>query len=409
MELVSGSTFWTAINNVPHKYTYLSNDMDYDVVVIGGGVTGAICAYHFIEAGINTMLVDKNIIGYGSTSASTSILQYEIDTDLIGLKGLIGIDNAVKSFKLCEKAVYDIEKIICSLEDKCGFTLRDCFYYTPTESDAAILKKEFDLRKQYGFDVEFIDENSSKNMFSFPVKAGIYSRRGAGQIDPYRFTHNLISSSVKKGLKVFENTEIIDVNTDEKFVTLTTRNKFKIKAKKVIIAQGFNSRRYIDKKTAILTRSFTIVTKPIENFNGWHNKCIIRDTNDAYTYLRSTDDNRIIIGGEDMDVGGDNSRISKPPTNDSLSQAKFDILSERLKTLFPLIPDIEIEYKFSGLFGETKDGLPYIGEYEGMPNCYFCLGFGSNGILYGILGAQLLRDLHLGNYSSELELFKFNR
>ena len=59
MELVSGNTFWTATNNIPYKYTYLSNDMDYDVVIIGRGITGAICAYYFTEAGINTMLVKK--------------------------------------------------------------------------------------------------------------------------------------------------------------------------------------------------------------------------------------------------------------------------------------------------------------------------------------------------------------
>lgn len=409
MNLVSGDILWTSINSIPNKYPYLSEDIDCDVLIIGAGVTGAICSYYFTEAGIDTAIIDKNIIGYGSTSASTSILQYEIDTDLIGLKGIIGLENAVECFKLCEETVYEIEKIVNSLNHKCGFSLRDCFYYTDSKADTSILEKEYEIRKTNGFDVELIDKKKAGNMFSFPVETGIYSRRGAGEIDPYTFTHKLISHSTNRKLRVFENTEMVSIRQGDKGVEVATKNKFKINTKKVIFASGFEAKELIDRKTAILTRTFTLVTKPTSNFDGWNNRCIIRDTNDPYTYLRTTSDDRIIIGGEDLDLGGKNSKVSSLTNDDAVSIDKYEILKNRFLSMFPKINNIEVEYRFSGLFGESGNDLPYIGEYEKYPNCYFCLGYGSNGILYATIGAKLIRDLYLGKKSKFLDLFKVDR
>ncbi|WP_026895358.1 NAD(P)/FAD-dependent oxidoreductase [Clostridiisalibacter paucivorans] len=409
MRLISGETIWTKINEIPKKYTYLSDDLECDVAIIGAGITGAICAYHLTKAGIDTIIVDKNIIGYESTSASTSILQYEIDYNLVGLKGIIGEENAVKSFKLTADAVYEIQNIIKDLDDDCGFNLRDCFYYTNNESDISLLRKEYDLRKNNGFDVEFIDKSKAEERFSFPVKAGIYTNGNGGEIDPYRFAHALISKAEKNGLKVFENTEIVKINPSMNGVQLTTKNGFNISCKKALIAAGFESKNYIQQKTAILSRSFTIATKPIKNFAGWYKRCIIRDTNSPYTYLRTTSDDRILIGGEDLDVGGINSKVSNLSHENPISLDKYNVLQKKLGEMFPNIRDIGVEYSFSGIFGETRDGLPFIGEHEKYPNCYFCLGYGSNGILYATLEGKLLTDLYQGKIREELDLFKFHR
>lgn len=409
MNLVSGNTLWNNKTDIPYKYPYISKDINCDVLVIGAGITGAICSYYFSMDGIDTVLVEKNIIGYESTRASTSILQYEIDNNLVGLKGDIGLTDAIKCFKMTQNAVYDIEKMVNNLDDKCDFNLRGCLYYSDKENDVNMLKNEYKLREENGFDVDYLNNKTALEKFPFPIKAGIYSKSGAGEIDPYKFTHQLIKKSVENKLKVFENSEIIELINEKDSVSLITNNHFKIKAKKVIIATGYNGRNYLKNKTAILTRTFTIVTKPVNNLNFWYNRCIIRDTNQSYTYLRTTNDNRIIIGGEDVKIGGQQSKIANLTNSDSLSQQKYELLLNKLKKLFPEVSNTEVEYKFSGYFGETKDGLPYIGECVDYPNCYFCLGYGSNGILYSNIGAKLLKELYRGNYCNELNLFRLDR
>lgn len=237
---------------------------------------------------------------------------------------------------------------------------------------------------------------------------GIYSKNLAGEIDPYRFTHALIRKSLTHGLQIYENTEAITIKNENDNVLITTQNGFNIKANKVIIATGYEARKYFNTKTVILSRSFNIVTNTIPNVNGWYNRCIIRDTDNPYVYIRSTQDDRIIIGGEDEKLGGERSKLYNLNNDDPISSKKYNTLLDKLKVHFPNIC-CNIDYSFSGFFGETKDGLPYIGGHSDYPNHYFCLAYGSNGVIYGAIGARLLRDLYFGESSDMLSLFRLER
>ncbi len=408
MNTVSGKLYWTDINDVPKKYPYLSRDLDTEVAIIGGGISGALCGYAMSTEGIPCVLLEANIAGYGATSASTSILQYEVDYDLTELSSKTGEKKAVLSFRLCESAVHDIKRITDKLGDSCGFQYRDCLYYSPSKSSQRKMHHEYKKRLDTGFNVEHIDAESAQGMFSFRLETGIYSRGASAQIDPYRFTCALLERSEKNGLSVFENTEVTGIENTGGAVYVKTNKHCTVTARKVIIATGFEALKYINEHIANLTRTFTIVTEPVKSFKGWHNACIIRDDNDPYTYLRTTGDNRIIIGGEDLPVGGERSKLYTGRDIDNVSNEKYTLLENRLKQMFPEI-EAKAEYRFSGLFATTKDGLPYVGEYAPMPGCWFCLGFGSNGILYSLLGAQILLELYLGRNQEALSIFRFGR
>lgn len=409
MNLVVGNALWKTINEIPVRYASLKEDIDCEIAIVGGGITGALCAYYLTEAGIDTILLEKDIVGFASTSASTSILQYEIDNDLYIMEKTMG-QKAAEAFRLCYKAVDDIANIITNLEDNCGFTRTSCLYYSNKKDDEKALRKELKAREAAGFNVEFLDEKKGGEMFSFPMKAGIYSKDGAAQVDPYKFTHALLSYNTKVGLKIFEKTEVKNIDSYSDHVILTTSDNHKIKAKKYILAVGYVGKDYVNMPTVSLSRSFNIVTKPVKDFSGWFNKCIIRDTSNPYTYLRVTLDYRIIIGGEDLPVKQPGDEIDElSDNNGQICINKYNALEDRLRFMFPDIKDLEIEYTFNGIFGNTSDGLPYAGTYGGRPNCYLNFGFGSNGILYSNIGAKLIRDSHMGVYNPAADLFSFGR
>lgn len=410
MKLISGNMLWTSEQKIPNKYAYLSENTECDILIIGAGITGAIISHYF--TGLDNkkiIMVDKNIIGYGSTRASTAVLQYEIDNDLTNLIHMVSEDNAVKAFKLCQKAVYDVQGIIKEINAGCDFEIKDCFYYTNNKSYINYMKKEYELRKKYGFDVEFLDEESAKEKFPFEIKAGIYSNACAAIINPYQFTHELIKKSEEKGMEVYENTEIVEIIPNEGNVLLKTNNDYTIKADKVIIATGYEARKYINKKTGILSRTFTIASEQFDYDIDWYNTCIIRDNNDPYIYIRPTGNNRVIIGGGDEDVGPESSKMSNLTEDEKVTKIKYKYLKDKLVEHFPKLKDINIEYEFNGIFAVTKDDLPYIGEYKNMPNCYFSLSYGANGILYSVIAGQLLLDLYLNKNPEDLKLFSFER
>ena len=83
MQLMSGNFYWPKKSNIKNIYPYLTSDINCDVLVIGGGISGAITAYYLAKEGADVVVVEKNIVGYGQTLASSAILEAQMDLDIL--------------------------------------------------------------------------------------------------------------------------------------------------------------------------------------------------------------------------------------------------------------------------------------------------------------------------------------
>jgi glycine/D-amino acid oxidase-like deaminating enzyme len=84
------------------------------------------------------------------------------------------------------------------------------------------------------------------------------------------------------------------------------------------------------------------------------------------------------------------------------------LLKQKFNKLLPHVP-FDTDFMWAGTFAETKDGLPFIGSIAQMPNTYFALGFGGNGITFSQVAAEILRDLLSGKQHEYAAIFRFNR
>lgn len=400
IQYVQGKPLFTYINKNKKQYPYLTQDLETDICIIGGGVTGAIASYYFSKNNIKTTVLEKKRIAHLSTSVTTSLLQYELDDNLSDLTEYTTIENGLKSYKLGLKALDEIKEFIDTYGNKCDYKKRDTLLYTAKKDEVNGIKIEYNLRKENGLDVEYIDENN--NEYSFDIKAGIISKNGGAELDPYKYTNQLIEVALSKGTNIYENTEVIDLIHYDNYVEVITEYGYKVKAKKVIVATGYNTQLFTNRNFATKTTTFNIVTKPVSNFDGWNDKILIRDNCDPYNYLRTTADNRIIIGGEDVDFFPD-------IFNEKLADEKYDILENRLKSMFKDIKNIEIDFKYCGTFASTPDNLGFVGPDNKHDNLWYLLGYGANGILFAILGAMMLSQLYDGKENKDMKLFKVDR
>src|SRR6186997_551336 len=145
MKLSSGYPLNLIKNGLPFSYPKLERDIKTDVLVLGGGISGALAAHYLIQTGIDCTLIDARTIGLGSTCASTSLLQYEIDRPLHELVPMIGERAAVRSYKLGEIA---IGKLL-SLAKRIGLIeaeRKQSLYYAAYKKDEEFVKNEFNAR-----------------------------------------------------------------------------------------------------------------------------------------------------------------------------------------------------------------------------------------------------------------------
>lgn len=262
------------------------------------------------------------------------------------------------------------------------------------------LEEEYNIRKSNGIDVKFLLEDN--NPFGFNLKSGVYSKNGGAELDPYLYAHQLLEVGCNNGLRAFENTEVLRVQNLDEGVEVVTNYNNKIKGKIIIVATGYNTSLFTERNFGITTTAFNVATKPVKSFEGWQDQILIRDNNKPYNYFRTTWDNRIIAGGEDISFIPD-------IFDEKAANEKYSILEQRIKHMFPLIKDIEIEYRYCGAFTSTQDNLGFLGKDPKNSKQWYCLGYGANGILFAILGGIMLSDLYLGKVHKDLELFKIDR
>ena len=401
MDLKSNEPFWLVKNGIISSYPSLKNDETCDVLIIGGGITGSLIAHQMVKDGHKTILIDKREIANGSTSATTSMLQYEIDIPLYELIEKIGEKGAVESYEACSKSIDDLAKISKEIKSNAGFEKKDSLYFASKKKDVSWLQKEFEARKKAGFKVKWLEpEQISKKFGLQKTFGGILSEKGAS-IDAFKFAHELLDFNVKKGLKIFDKTEMKSVKYHKTFNEVLTTENHRIKAKKIIYCIGYESKSLIKEDFVKLKSTFAIVSeideKKVEKFGN----TLFWNTDDPYIYMRTTDDGRLLIGGGDED-------FRDPEKRDAmLSQKEKEIL----KTLKKILPEYQFytDFTWAGTFGETKDGLPYIGTHKNFKNSYFVLGFGGNGITFSVTGMEMASNFMKNKKHPLTEFFKFGR
>lgn len=400
MDLKSGYPYWLIKNGLPYNYPKLTQNIQTDIAIIGGGISGALCAYELTASGIQCLVVDARTIALGSTCASTSLLQYELDKPLYQLRSLIGNRNAERAYILCGEAIDHLKKISTAVGCQ-AFEKKQSLYYAAYKKDTILLKHEYEARKAAGFNLEFLGEQEIAKQFGFEAPAALLSQKGAC-VDAYSFTHNIHQHNIGKGCPVYDRTCITQIAYQKRGVKLTTADGFTISASKMINASGYEIEHFISKKIVTLHATYAFAS---ENIPGrgefWKENAMIWNTANPYLYMRTTNDRRIIVGGRDE-------AFYNPILRDKLLKKKTKQLTHDIGILFPNIPVVP-EFSWTGTFGITRDALPFIGRYQKFPNTYFALGFGGNGITFSSIAAQLIRDRIKGIHNTDLDLFKFER
>lgn len=401
MDLKSNEPFWALKNGLISSYPTLMKSISCDVLIVGGGITGSLLAHQMIKDGYSTVLIDKREVVHGSSSATTSLLQYEIDVPLYKLIEKIGKKGAIDSYKACAEAIDTLEQIAKEVNSKAGFTKKNSLYYAALKKHEAALKKEFEARKEAGFAMRWLEKEEVQKRYGFKdAYGGILSSEGAS-VDAYRLAYELLSYNSARGLKIFDRTELKEVKDCKNHVDAICGDGIEIRANRIVYCTGYETQSFIKEKIVDLKSTYAMVSeanlqavKPLLTTLFWN-------TADPYLYFRTTDDGRLLVGGADED-------FSDAKKRDAKLEEKELTLKKEFEKLWPT-HKFNTDFIWAGTFGETKDGLPYIGAHPEFPHSYFVLGFGGNGITFSVIGMEMASLFMKKRTHPLASYFKFGR
>ena len=392
MNLVKGQSFYCRQQS-KKQYPYLTENIKTEILIIGGGVTGALALYQFLKKGFSCVLVDESRFGMCSTSITTALLQYELEDNFEDLMKKMSVSDVENAYTLGSMGLKEVEQILNDIGNDCDFEINDTLLLSNKTRDIKALQTEFEYRHAMGYPVKFYDEMN--NPTPFLLKAGVFTEKGGARLNPYKFTIQLLESADGRA-RLFENTKINSLTCRKDKVLAKAQHGGCIIADKVILATGYDTilgtkRRFCKKQI-----TYNIEAAPTEDMKDL--KILARDNMKNYHYFRQIPGGNIIFGGSDT-------KLSMRGIQKKVSGRKYYELLDYLNNSFlEADENFTLKKAVSGVFGVTPDNLGVAGFDKEQPNIIYCLGYGANGILFAAMGAKMLADECRGESQELLKL-----
>lgn len=384
--MINKSIWLKGIKN--RRCTTLKNNIETDILIIGGGITGLSCAYFLRNYGFDITLVDSERVGYGQSSNSTGKLTYLQGSIYEKISNMYDISTASSYLNSQKDAIELVKDIIIENNIKCDFESNNSFVFTNKASEYAMLDTLVKLLEN--------DKIKYKNIKVLPIKfpcSNCIKVDDTAVFNPVKYMGGLKEIIKNSNVNIYEKTKIIGIEkcTDE-YIAQT--ENYKIKAKKIILAchyPFFLKPYFFPFKTKIkkgyLCASLTDKNRRFNAISDDDNVHSIRYHSDYKDY--------VIYAGEERNLG---SNMDNEKNFDNLFWVVKTQLSENIK------------YYWFNYDIQTSDCLPLIGYLEkDNPNLLIATGYNAWGMTNGTIAGKIISELIMQKENKYSTLFDPNR
>lgn len=336
------------------KFNSLDGDIKTDVLIIGGGMCGLLCAYILKEAGVDCVIAEAKEICSGITNGTTAKITFQHGLIYDKIINKYGLEKAALYYESQRKA---FEKM-CELAEKTNSDFEFCNSYVYSLNNTKAIEKEVEALTKLGCNAEFCENTE----LPFDISGAVKIKKQA-QFHPLKFAY-----SISKDLEIFENTKIIELKPD---IAITKTGK--IKAKKMIVATHFP---FINKHGGYFLKMYQHRSYVLALKNAGDIKDMYVDEAKKGLSFRNHKD-ILLLGGGSHRTG--------------CSGGGWAELESIQKKYFPNSTVID---KWATQDCMTLDSISYIGQYsKSTPNFYAATGFNKWGMSSSMVSAMLLKDM----------------
>jgi glycine/D-amino acid oxidase-like deaminating enzyme len=386
------------------EYPRHRGNAETDVIIIGGGLTGCACAWSFAAAGVDTMVLEADRVGAGSTARSIGLVREDFDASFQDTAARHGLRAARTLWQGLRRASLDYAAAIRRLNIRCDLAPQDLLHIVRRDPEAVRqLRREYDARRAAGFDHSWLTAAALSREAAIEGGAAIRTRGFA--FDPFRACLGFASAATDRGASIHERTVVRRIRAGRKAVDVTTESGT-IRAQAVIVATGTALpdlralRRHLHSHQgyAVVTESLPpAVRKELGRRAG-----AVTDAATPPHTLRWLKDDRALFAGADQPP------VPARAREKMLVQRAGQLMYE-LSTIYPAISGAMPDWTWDFTHDTTVDGLPYVGLHRNFPRHLFALGHGRHGAAVAWLAARLLLRQFQEAPDKGDELFGFAR
>ena len=387
------NSFWIdTYPNILDKSKTLDKNLETDVCIIGGGITGTSIAYNLCKKGFNVTILEKDKIAMKTTGHTTAKVTSQHNLFYKYLSDTISNSFAKDYFLANQEAIINIKNIIDENNINCDFEYQDSYVFTTSENDIQKIKDETQVVNSFDFNAEYLDNiplniSNMLGAIKFPNQA---------QFNPRKYINGLCNFIINNSGEIFEDSMVYDIKRNgNKYFTYTKNNT--VTSKYLILASHY----------------------PIKNFPGYYFLKMYKQTSNVI----AIETKEILCDGMYISsnsptisfrtVPFNNKRISLISGFGHKTGAKIDLsysysfLENEAKKLYP---DAKVLYKWNTQDCISLDKIPYIGDFSNLlPNMYVATGFKKWGMTTSNIASNIITDKILQKENKYEYIFKSTR
>lgn len=390
---VNGS-YWA--RSQPPQNPPLTTDLNVDVVVLGGGLTGLSAAYFIRQVSPHKSVAVLEAMGCGNGASGRN-----------GAMVLTMTADRYMNFSASpdmDKQIYDLTAgNIGFLSTLGGVTGIDCELDTHgalqvfTNSEGAAAARDYVRRaNSIGMPVQYWDAKKVTDAIGTAVYAGGFFDPSGGQVHPMKLVHAFKIAAQTEGATIYEGTRVDGIEEGRQIVLRTATGRT-VRARSLVLASNaFTPNLGLLRNSVVPIREFVAMTRPLSDAQladiGWRSGVPFNDARNETFYLGLTRDRRIHIGGGTPRYDFDNGGGKAGDARVHVAQ-----LQRELVRLFPKLAGMEFEIDWDGVVDWSLDASPSVGRTGMHGNIFYGLGYSGHGVNLTSVFGRIIADLEAGH------------
>lgn len=384
-------SLWNSFSGTT-DFPTLGNNLQVDVAIVGGGITGITTAQLLSEAGFSVAVLEARKVGGGTTSHSTGNLYYTIDQVLSSLQSKYDNEIIRKVVTSRHEAIGLIEDNVNRFSIDCDFKRVPWYLYSSNSENSQKIEQELKTALDAG--VEMTEATPQEVPFNMTrgVRVG-----GQAYFNAMRYVQELAKAVEADNCRIFENTRVLDIEEKDEGVKVST-TAGTVRAKYAVHATHTPKGVRVMFHTVLGPyREYGVAARlnsgkyPEGMFWGYYGK---GDKFSVRSYSRNGE-NFIIAVGQPHKVGQAEDNAQHIKNLISFLKENFDLG--------------EVTHQWGGQHYKPADKLPYIGRMTENSRIFVATGFSTDGLTYGTLSARLITDEISGKANPYSKMYAASR